>query len=168
MNKQISNLEEKRRESMWQLEREVENTMSDETFWELAGKMRVSVEQAKKHFGEGSMIENGIHNWFCDLYYQHDEKAVEIGLEFMIKYKSIVNRLSKDDIYDKIRDYDYFSDDGFHDFTDSLPLFNDREQIEELLNSEVGEYRVRHFEGLYYTECYVYSTLFNAVMGRIR
>lgn len=114
------------------------------------------------------MIENGIHNWMCPLYREmEDVEMYDFLLKYMVKYSSITKQLSSNSIYDKIKDYDYFSDDGFHDFTDSLPLFNSRDRIEELLNCDEENYSKDSFMKLKYDECYVYSTLFGEISKRI-
>jgi hypothetical protein len=149
--------------------------LDDDKFWPILSLLTDNVEVAIKNYGEGSGVKSGIHNFFLEEELRVNDETngncytpgdlnSDLMVDFIFTYKKKVNLIANnDDLWEHASNYDSFSDDGWYDFTDSLPLAG-REAYEHVLNEVLSDHEVYHK----HTEYYVRSTLTKMFMRHAR
>jgi hypothetical protein len=98
--------------------------MEDELFWENCTKLRKEIDRTT--FG----TKSGIHNFIC---YNFTEDILGLAA-FIHAYNNKVNKIAcNDELWENASKFEYFSNDGWSDFTDFLPL-QGKEAYEHVLN----------------------------------
>jgi len=89
--------------------------MPEADFWPLVDALRKDID-ASNHG-----TKSGIHNFFCHL---KDEQRAKVASFIKTYNKKVKDVHNNDDIYEYLqrKELGSWSDDGWHDFTDSLPL----------------------------------------------
>jgi len=108
------------------------NVMKEDKFWMMCGKIKEGID---KRTDNGFLYENAIHSLFTDAYHTVDVERVEYQdfLDFAHTYSKVVSIVANDDtIWKHASQYEYMSDDGWHDFTDFLPIMG-KEVYEHVL-----------------------------------
>jgi uncharacterized protein YozE (UPF0346 family) len=123
--KDINDLETKNRVLTDNLIKEYGNVMEQETFWEWCAGIREEMEKRKEAVGR-ECYEQGIHNFFCHMFHSYpkqEEVDFQDIVDFVFTYGKVVRKVSSDDsIWEHASQFEYMSDDGWHDFTDFLPM----------------------------------------------
>ena len=93
--------------------------MPDKRFWELITKLQSFIKQETEENGYSYGIKGG-----CDKLFYHELRDCSLEkFTFVKTYNMKVKAVArKDECWEQLKDYDFFSDDGWYDFTDYLPL----------------------------------------------
>jgi hypothetical protein len=121
--------------------RDYGNVMKQDKFWEFCTILRENIEDRREAV-KNECYEQGVHNFFCHMAHpsmdscgnERVRATYQDMVDFVFTYHKAVKKVASDDeLWKHASKFEYFSDDGWYDFTNFLPL-EGREAYEHVLN----------------------------------
>ena len=126
--------------------------LSEGEFWLGIPLLAKQIENRRRLCGQEA-YKGGIHNFFCE----GRDNCLKV-LRFVKTYQQMVSKVhNNDDCYDGVKDYDYYSDDGWHDFCDYLPLRGKAVYNKVLSGKVSAKYHKEHLSD--HHEAYIVSNM---------